>query len=77
MNDKLREALFSGEYPCPKCDNLMVFEDEGKTSLVCEKCGHDCALEHYGLSDDEILMLEYPNLGCSETYEEIYDEDND
>lgn len=77
MNDKLREALRSGKYPCPKCGNLMVFEDDGKTSLVCEKCGHDCALENYGLSEDEIFEREYPNLGISETYEEVYGADDD
>lgn len=28
FNDKLREALFTGEYICPECGGRMYFEDE-------------------------------------------------
>lgn len=76
MNDKLREALFSGEYPCPDCGKLMVFETEDKDSLVCEECGYDCKLDDYGLDEEEIFERQFPNTGAIEPYEEIYDEDD-
>lgn len=77
MNEKLREALFSGKYPCPECGKLMVFETEDRDSLVCEGCGYDCKLDYYGLDEEEIDCLNNPNRGVLEIYEEIYDEDDD
>lgn len=81
MNDKLREALKTGNYPCMECGKPMVFEDEKwRDSLVCENCGYSCKLDDYGIDVDEVEMrriAEIAGFPTTETYEEIYDEDND
>ena len=68
FNDKLREALFSGIFECPKCGELMVFADEWEYYLECPNCGYDCALEEYGMTDDEIedFRLYGPDLDSHE-----------
>ena len=76
MNEKLRRALESGEYYCPECGKLMVFDDEEwRDSLVCEGCGYSCALDNYGLEDGEIAVGECPT--GEAPYEDIYGDDDD
>ena len=81
MNEKLRKALETGEYVCPECGELMIFEDEKwRDSLVCEKCGYSCRLDDYGLDSDDVnrqRITEIAGTLNTETYEEVYDEDND
>lgn len=60
FNEKLAEALFSGNYVCSKCGSPMVFEDEWKETLVCENCGHDVDLDLYGSEDEEDYSALYP-----------------
>ena len=81
MNDKLREALETGKYTCPECGKLMIFEDEKwRDSLVCEHCGYSCKLDEYG-DDPDIVdrrrITEIAGTSTTETYEEVYDDDND
>ena len=54
FSDALRKAFSTGEYPCPECGKPMSFEDEWRSSLVCDNCGYDCRLEDYGLDEDTI-----------------------
>lgn len=80
MNEKLREALKTGKYPCMECGKLMVFEDEEwRDSLVCESCGYSCKLDDYGLDVDEVEIRRIAEVAATipaETYEDIYDEDD-
>ncbi len=86
FNDKLSEALFTGEYFCPDCGGRMEFEDKKwRDTLVCPACGNSMDLDHYGFTDEEYDDL-YPTkdeiLGCddedeSETYEEVYGDSGD
>lgn len=79
MNDKLKNALFSGNYVCPECGNRMVFEDEQwKDSLVCENCGYSCGLDDYGQDPEEVEYRQITETAAaieSEAYEDIYDDD--
>ena len=60
FNDKLREALFTGNYICPKCGGRMEFEDKiWRDTLVCPACGESMDLDEYGLEEGENL---YPTL---------------
>ncbi len=81
MNEELRKALETGKYLCPECGNEMVFEDEKwKDSLMCEACGYGCNLDEYGLEYSEIegrRLSEIVGQRSTETYEEIYGEDDD
>lgn len=76
MNEKLRKALFSGEYHCYECGKLMVFEDETCYTLVCEHCGWSCALEDYGLNEDEMFYRHYESTGVVEPEDDFYDSDD-
>lgn len=58
FNEKQIEAMFSREYICHECGELMEFEDEWEDTLVCPYCGHSIDLDEYGCEDDE----EYENL---------------
>lgn len=86
FNDKLSEALFTGEYICPDCGGRMEFEDEKwRDTLVCPACGNSMDLDHYGFTDEEYEDL-YPTEDEvvdrydeeeSETYEEVYGDSGD
>lgn len=60
FNDKQIKGLLSGEYICRKCGGLMEFEDEWEDTLVCPACGHDVALDNYGMEGDEDYANLYP-----------------
>lgn len=79
MNDKLKEALFTGNYPCPECGRQMVFEDEEwRDSLVCEHCGYSCSLDDFGRDPWDVERQNIENVAAaheSETYEDVYDDD--
>lgn len=81
MNEKRKEALETGKYFCPECGELMIFEDEQwRDSLVCENCGYSCKLDDYGDDPDDVdrrRITEIAGSPDTETYEEVYDEDND
>lgn len=81
MNEARRKALETGEYFCPECGELMVFEDEKwRDSLVCENCGYSCQLDDYGDDPEDVdrkRITEIAGSPNTETYEEIYDEDDD
>ncbi len=71
FNWKLYEALDSGEYPCPECGRLMIFENEiDRDILVCEACGYSVYIDDYGLTEDELAGM-YP------TKEELLGHDED
>lgn len=81
FNDKLREALFTGEYLCPECGGRMEFEDEKwRDTLVCPSCGNSMDLDEYGLSGEDEYSNLYPTekdvVDCNdeenETYEDVY-----
>lgn len=81
FNDKLREALFTGDYRCPACGDRMIFENKKwRDTLVCPSCGESMNLDEYGLSGDEDYSILYPTekdiVDCdddgSETYEDVY-----
>ena len=82
MNEKLRKALETGIYECLEdgCDGIMEFDDENRDSLTCPKCGFGCPLDEYG---DDPYDIEYRQIAevtgtiQGETYEELYDEDDD
>lgn len=60
FNEDLVAGLMTGNYICPECGELMVFEDEDAGDiLVCENCGHSMELDHYGFTDEEYDDL-YP-----------------
>ena len=81
MNEKLRKALETGKYECTECHHLMVFEDEQwRDSLFCENCGYSCRLDDYGSDVDEVdrqRITEVAGAIESETYEDVYGEDNE
>lgn len=78
LNEKLVEALFSGEYICSECGALMFFEDEEwRDTLICPKCGHSVDLEHYGFENDEAYEAVYPTKEELLGYDDVDDEDND
>lgn len=60
FNDKLAEALFSGNYVCSECGAKMEFEDEYEDILVCPTCGHSVELDRYGAENDEDYDALYP-----------------
>ena len=81
FNDKLRKALFTGDYICPECGGRMKFENKKwRDTLVCLSCGNSMDLDEYGLSSEEEYSNLYPTekdiVDCdddgSETYEEVY-----
>lgn len=80
MNDKLKEALRTGKYPCPECGNPMVFEDEKwKDSLICEECGYGCATLEYGEDPSVVEMrhiTEIAGVPDTEDYEDVYDDED-
>lgn len=74
FNEEQIKAMFSREYICRECGNLMKFEDEWEDTLICPHCGHSVELDRYGCEDEE----EYENL--YPTREEVLgiaDEDED
>ena len=81
MNEKRKKALETGKYICPECGKLMVFEDEQwRDSLVCENCGYSCKLDDYGDDPDDVdrrRIAEIAGSPDTETYEEVYNEDDD
>lgn len=58
FNEEQIKAMFSREYICRECGNLMEFEDEWEDTLICPHCGHSVELDRYGCEDEE----EYENL---------------
>lgn len=53
FNDLLRHGLYTGEYFCSQCGELMQFEDEEtRDILICLKCGHSVDLDDYGSEED-------------------------
>lgn len=60
FNEKQKEAMFSREYICHECGNLMEFEDEWEDVLVCSHCGHSIELDEYGCEDGEKYENLYP-----------------
>ena len=87
FNEKQMKAMFSREYICRECGNLMEFEDEWEDTLICPHCGHSVELDRYGCEDDEEYENLYPTreevLGIAddnpeeETYDEICEELDD
>lgn len=71
FNDKLVEALFTGNYVCSQCGSKMEFEDERRDTLVCNKCGHSVDLDLYGSEDESDYSALYPPM------EDIIDDDED
>lgn len=67
FNEEQIKAMFSREYICHECGNLMEFEDEWEDILVCPHCGHSVELDDYGCEDEEEYRNLYP------TREEIMD----
>jgi hypothetical protein len=47
-HNKLYDALSTGIYLCPICNNLMEFENENKDVLICTVCNNDVLLDDYG-----------------------------
>ena len=60
FNSSRVEAMYSGKYVCPICGQLMEFEDDCQTVLVCINCGESMELDRYGFADDEYERL-YPS----------------
>ncbi len=58
FNEKLTEALFTGEYICKECGQRMEFEDEWRSGLVCVHCGYSVELDDYGKDDADEAILE-------------------
>lgn len=83
FNEEQIKAMFSREYICRECGNLMEFEDEWEDTLVCPHCGHSVELDRYGCENDEEYENLYPTreevLGIAdegddsegETYDEV------
>lgn len=67
FNEEQIKAMFSREYICHECGNLMEFEDEWEDILVCPHCGHSVELDDYGCENEEEYRNLYP------TREEIMD----
>lgn len=54
-------SAWSGKYICHECGAIMHFEDENRSSLVCDDCGHSVYIDDYGMEDedyDDIYPLE-------------------
>lgn len=64
FNDLMVNAFKTGNYYCPKCGGLMSFEDDYEETLICDECGYDMDVDHYGFTDEEYDDL-YP------TYDEV------
>lgn len=62
FNEKLVEALFSGNYICSVCGAEMNFEDEWKDVLICPSCDHSVELERYGFENDEAYDALLPSM---------------
>ena len=54
LNKKQHLAFVTGEYICPKCGKLMEFEDEWESVLICEHCGFDMDVDHYGTDEEDV-----------------------
>lgn len=59
FNEEWVKAIESGEYICPRCGKLMIFEDKWEETLVCIHCGYSEDIDHYGFTDEEYNNL-YP-----------------
>lgn len=46
-------AAWSREYICPECGDIMHFEDENESSLVCDSCGFSMDIDDYGTEEDD------------------------
>ena len=91
FNEKQIEAMFGGDYICSECGEKMEFEDQWEETLVCPACGHDVAIERYGMERDEEYEVQYPTREevveyeedkvkedyCEETYDEVCGELDD
>lgn len=78
FNDKLSDALKSGEYVCSQCGALMEFENENEDILVCAKCGHSVFLDDYGSEyDGDYDSLFYRDRTGEMEIEEDFEYDND
>lgn len=71
LSKKHVQALLTREYTCPRCGNLMEFEDGMEETLVCLTCGYNVDSDLYGFDNGETYEDLYP------TKEELlgYDED--
>lgn len=77
FNDKLKEALFTGDYICPRCGGKMEFEDEKwRDTLVCPSCGNSMDLDEYGFTDEESYNNLYPTIEEVIGYTDEDDNDN-
>ncbi len=76
FNEKQMEAMFGGNYICSKCGGKMEFEDKWEETLVCPACGHDVAVERYGMENDEEYEAQYPTREEVVGYEDDKDEDD-
>jgi DNA-directed RNA polymerase subunit M/transcription elongation factor TFIIS len=70
FNEKQIHGMMTGEYPCPECGTLMIWEDEDESILVCEACGYSVDSDRYGFTDEEYEALYL-------TPEQFFGEDND
>ncbi len=55
FNEALIKAMATREYICPECGELMIFEDEYESMLLCEHCGYSVDLDDYGADPYENL----------------------
>lgn len=60
FNEEQIKAMFSREYICHECGNLMEFEDEWEDILVCPHCGHSVELDDYGCEGSNEYRNLYP-----------------
>jgi len=79
FNPKRLKAMETGEYFCPKCGSLMLFEDEYEDTLICSKCHYDMDLDRYGYDSDEEYESTFLDIPVDEKSEdnkdgESYDE---
>lgn len=77
FNEKLAEALLTGNYYCSECGALMEFEDEWRDTLVCNNCGNSVDLDHYGFDSDEEYDSLFPTMEevCGDEYEDEEDDE--
>lgn len=77
FNEEQIKAMFSREYICHECGNLMEFEDEWEDILVCPHCGHSVELDDYGCEGGNEYRNLYPTreevMGIVDDFEESDD----
>lgn len=77
FNEEQIKAMFSREYICNECGNLMEFEDEWEDILVCPHCGHSVELDDYGCEGSNEYRNLYPTreevMGIADDSEESDD----